>query len=106
MDKPTILVIEDDENTRSLLQKETLRLAELVEDVLALARADAAGRTLQPKPLDLNTRIKETVATFRPAVQKRALSIDVKPSPETIIVHADPRHLSRVLSNLTDNAVR
>jgi signal transduction histidine kinase len=50
--------------------------------------------------------VEETVATFRPAIEKRALSVDVEAPPEKIIVHADPRHLSRVLRNLTDNAVR
>jgi len=99
-------VLPPDPDTLSLLQKETLRLADLVEDVLALARADAAGRALQPEPVDLNAMVEETVATFRPAIEKRALNLDVKTSPEKIIVHADPRHLSRVLRNLTDNAVR
>lgn len=99
-------VLPPDPATLSLLQKETLRLADLVEDVLALARADAAGRALQPEPLDLNAMVEETVATFRPAIEKRGLSVDVEAPPEKIAVHADPRHLSRVLRNLTDNAVR
>jgi two-component system sensor histidine kinase BaeS len=42
--------------TLSLLQDETLRLAELVEDVLALARADAASGQLEPTSVDLKAK--------------------------------------------------
>ena len=92
--------------TLSLLQDETLRLVQLVEDVLALARADAASGQLQPTAVDLKEMVENSMATFTPAIIKKSLavSLDASPTPETIL--ADRNRLARVLRNLTDNAVQ
>lgn len=92
--------------TLSLLQDETLRLADLVEDVLALARADAASGMLEPAPVDLKTMLEETMAAFLPAINKRELTIHLDGSPSTAIIHADRDRLSRILRNISDNAIR
>jgi hypothetical protein len=99
-------VLPPDPATLSLLQDETLRLVQLVEDVLALARADAAGSQLQWTTVDLKAMVENTVATFTPALLKRSLTtrLDVSASPATL--HADRDRLARVLRNLTDNAVQ
>jgi signal transduction histidine kinase len=92
--------------TLALLQDETLRLVQLVEDVLDLARADAAGGRLQPRQVDLGGMVRETVAAFAPAVQTKGLTIDIDDAFTPSSAHADPDRLARVLRNLTDNAVR
>ena len=92
--------------TLSLLQDETLRLVQLVEDVLALARADAAGSQLELTAVDLKAMVENTVATFRPATTNKSLSVTLQAaaSPPTICVDRD--RLARVLRNLTDNAIQ
>ena len=98
-------VLPPDPATLSLLQDETLRLVQLVEDVLSLARADAAGSQLQLTAVDLKAMVENTVATFTPALLKRSLTtrLTVSASPATLL--ADRDRLARVLRNLTDNAI-
>lgn len=92
--------------TLSLLQDETLRLVQLVEDVLALARADAAGSRLQPTAVDLKAMVGNTLAIFTPALNKKSLRVNMDSPPQPVTLHADRDRLARVLRNLTDNAVQ
>ena len=92
--------------TLSLLQDETLRLVQLVEDVLALARADAAGSRLQPTTVDLKAMVETALATFSPALINKSLTVNLDASPSPVTVLADGDRLGRVLRNLTDNAIQ
>jgi signal transduction histidine kinase len=92
--------------TLSLLQDETLRLVQLVEDVLALARADAAGSQLELTDVDLKAMVGNTVATFAPALTSKSLDMRLHTSSPPPIVRADRNRLARVLRNLTDNAIQ
>jgi len=92
--------------TLSLLQDETLRLVQLVEDVLDLARADAAGSRLQPTAVDLKAMVETILATFPPAISKKSLIVNLEAAPSPVTVLADRDRLARVLRNLTDNAIQ
>ena len=99
-------VLPPDPATLALLQDETLRLVQLVEDVLALARADAAGGNLNRTTVNVKALVENTLAPFIPTVNKRSLTIDLDVPQETAAMRADQDRLARVLRNLTDNAVR
>jgi len=99
-------VLPPDPATLALLHDETLRLAQLVEDVLALARADAAGGRLQQADVDLKALVETTLSTFLPAIKKRSLTVDLDAPPDSATVQADRDRLARVLRNLADNAIR
>jgi len=92
--------------TLALLQDETLRLAQLVEDVLDLARADAAVGRLEPTAVDLKMAIDGCLAAFSPAIEKKALSVTFDADQPPAAIQADPDRLARILRNLTDNAVQ
>jgi signal transduction histidine kinase len=92
--------------TFTLLQSETLRLAELVEDVLQLARADAAHGQLDRQPVDLVDEVKTTLDYFARAFDKKSVTVNFHSAYETLIIPADRRRMARVLRNLTDNAAR
>lgn len=92
--------------TLALLQDETLRLAKLVEDVLALARADAAGGHLQPTAIDIKTLVEKTLTPFATTLADKSLTVSLDAGESTISVTADPDRLERILRNLTDNAAQ
>jgi two-component system, OmpR family, sensor histidine kinase BaeS len=92
--------------TLSLLQDETLRLVQLVEDVLALARADAASGRLQPAAIDIKAMVAATVATFAPAFDRKGIAVHIHAPDGPAMAYADRGRLARVLRNLTDNAVQ
>jgi signal transduction histidine kinase len=92
--------------TFTLLQNETLRLAELVEDVLQLARADAAHGQLDRQPVDLVGEVKTTLGYFGRAFDEKSVTVNCHSAHEALIIQADRRRMARVLRNLTDNSVR
>jgi signal transduction histidine kinase len=83
--------------------REARRAGRLVDDLLLMARLDGAdpGRELRRQPVDLAVLAEEVAAA------QRLLGADVRarangPAP----VEGDPEQLTRVLTNLADNARR
>jgi two-component system sensor histidine kinase BaeS len=99
-------VVPPSPETFGLLQAETGRLAQLVEDVLQLARADAVHGRLNLLPVDLPAAVDETLSPFAARFKEKTIAVKTRFPSHLPSVHADPRHLSRILRNLTDNAVR
>jgi signal transduction histidine kinase len=77
-----------------------------VEDVLALARADAASGHLNLAAVDVRTLVENAIATFLPAIKKRSLTVDLDAPQGPVTIRADRDRLIRVVRNLIDNAVR
>ena len=92
--------------TFSLLQNETLRLVELVEDVLRLARADAAQIDLKFENIDLCQAIRKAIEPFSYKFGQKELKVDFQLPPDGVIIPADPNRIARVLRNLADNVSR
>jgi signal transduction histidine kinase len=92
--------------TLKLLQDETMRLVQLVEDVLQQARADAAHGRLEIESMDLASAVAETMQQSVREMRDKGLRVVVHGGPGPVLVRADTRRLGRVLRNLTDNAVR
>lgn len=90
----------------AMLQEETMRLAGLVEDVLQLAKADAARGHLQREPLDLAELMDTALQNLEPAFSQRSIQVRLNPGQGPLLVQADRQGLSRVLRNLLDNAAR
>jgi two-component system sensor histidine kinase BaeS len=92
--------------TFALLQSETGRLAQLVEDVLQLARADAVQGRLNLQTVDLPAAVNAALAPFARRFSERSIAVKIHTPLVPGGISADPDHLSRILRNLLDNAVR
>jgi signal transduction histidine kinase len=99
-------VVPPSSETLSLLQAETLRLAQLTEDVLQLAQADAARGHLQREPIDLRTEINAALESYARAFTQKSIQVGIHSPEGPVTVSADRRRIARVLRNLTDNAAR
>jgi signal transduction histidine kinase len=100
-------VVPPSAQTFDLLQNETMRLAQLVEDVLQMARADAARGHLTIEPVDLPALIHQALEPFSDQFEEKAIGVKVVNGPlNPIRIPADRDRISRVLRNLTDNAAR
>jgi signal transduction histidine kinase len=93
-------------STFSLLQDETLRLADLVEEVLELARADASRGHLDLQSMDLIPLIITTVDAFSRRFTEKSITLKGVYPEKPLITAIDPGRMARVVRNLTDNAVR
>jgi heavy metal sensor kinase len=86
---------------------ETERMSVLIEDLLALARADSGREFLNPQPLDLGDMLRHCVREWKPLVARSGheLSLDTREAGR-VYVMADQPALRRVFNILLDNAVK
>lgn len=89
-----------------LLHDETMRLANLVDDLLQLSNADAAAPGIRIVPLNLARQLAAVCELFAAQAAAKGISIDTSPSAAGESVMADPDKLARVVHNLLDNALR
>ena len=84
--------------------KQLKRLGELVENILAMSMERRKAMTLKPEKIDLSELVEEIADAQRMRSEKN-INIEVK-SNEVVAVMADKSHLSNVLNNLIDNAIK
>ena len=96
-------VVKPAPETFNLLQNETFRLISLVEDLLRLAKADAARASLNKVEIQLLELIRQMIDVFRAQFKEKSLEvkIEVNGSPRGIL--ADRDQLSQVIQNLLHN---
>lgn len=99
--------IATDQKTRneylSVINKETLRLQKLVNDLLSIE----SGLPLEKQPTNLYRLVSETVAPFEIAARDKKITIEVSPDLEQIgPVYVDPARLGEAVYNLVDNALK
>jgi heavy metal sensor kinase len=80
------------------------QMGELVERLLALARLDAGGAQLRPRPVDAADLAEQCAALVRPLAEARGLGLHVRRDGPARLT-TDPDKLREVLTNLLHNAV-
>ncbi|MDA3030191.1 MAG: ATP-binding protein, partial [Actinomycetota bacterium] len=83
------------------IERESIRMSTLVEDLLLLARLDQS-RELANDPVDLNKLITEVIASARAAGPNHP--IELRMANEEIFVLGDSQRIHQVLANLLANA--
>jgi len=93
------------ENLASL-HEETLLLSRLVDDLRALAQAEAGQLRLEPNPSELPALLERVLAGVEGTAnaQKQALYLDLP--ADLPLVDADPQRVRQILANLVSNALR
>ena len=97
-------VVSPSEETFELLQEETFRLVQLVEDIIRLAKADAAKASLRKVEINLAHLITEMLESFRSRIEEKELKVKTHFTDGEKRLWADPQHLSQVLHNLLQNS--
>ena len=97
---------EDLERRLRVTAAETRRLADLIEDLLMLARADSHELRVANRPVELAPLIRQLIESMAPlALQQRRVMLDEAAVPAGLSAIADPDRLAQVLSNLVRNAI-
>ncbi len=90
----------------SVINDETKRLGFLVEKVLQMSLFENQKATLKLKELDVNDLIAGIANTFKIKVEKSGGTIDIDLQAESSTILADEMHITNMLFNLMDNAVK
>jgi two-component system sensor histidine kinase BaeS len=86
------------------LHDEVLRLARMVDDLQALAAADAAALHLELRPCDLATVAEAAADSLASRFEHAGISLERSLTPVPIL--GDPRWLHQVVTNLLTNALK
>ena len=89
-----------------LARRNAGRVLDLINEILALARAESGRETLHARRVDLGPFVTSVARTFLPLAERKAIAYETQGPAEQVIVYADPDHLDRALSNLFSNAFK
>jgi signal transduction histidine kinase len=90
----------------ALMRQRMGDLVAMVSDFLDLARLEGADVELTRVPVDLRALTKEVVEDFDPMATSKGVTLEVDAFDEPLLVSADGRRLTQVLSNLLSNAIK
>lgn len=90
--------------TLESLREEVTRMTALVDDLLMLASIDEGAGRPMPSKVDLLALSRDVVARFASRAQRYGIALSVDGDP--VVVWGDEGRLSRVVSNLLDNALK
>jgi signal transduction histidine kinase len=90
----------------SRVDRESKRMRRLLEDMLWLARFDAAGATPSSGPVDLGVLVSQAAERFAAVAETRHLALAVHVPAEPVVVPASAELLDRLVGVLVDNACK
>jgi signal transduction histidine kinase len=98
-------VVEPGPATFQLLHEESLRLSSLLDDLLELARADAASTGLNKQTIDYPRFLERLMGEWSPRFAEKGIRVSQSLDPAASRLPADPARLSQILTNLLGNAL-
>jgi len=99
-------VVAPSRETLQLLQDETARLTSLVEDMMRLARADAARADLHKVEIEAGAALLQMVDGYRRQFEARRVTVTVDQNDRDVRLTADPEKFSQIVGDLFGNAAR
>ncbi len=97
---------EEYRDTCEHVQQESVRMGKLIDNLLALSRADAGTEALHMNVVDLNALVGDAAKRWAPQQQKASITFLVHDAPDAALVLGDRPSLKRFLDILIDNAWR
>lgn len=93
------------QETLSIVRDEARRLSRIVDDMLALARADAGGQQLHREALYLNDLVEECCRSVQTLAARKNITLHCDALPDLEFC-GDEELLRRMILNLLDNAIK
>jgi len=93
---------DDDQHLLDIVRRNGGRIEEIIQSVLQLSRRQQA----KPEEIDLVPWLSELCVDFRASRGVGEEAVALRPDEAGLIVWADPRHLSQILINLCENAIK
>ena len=87
------------------MRDDARRMAQLVGELLTLARADAGEDIVLREPLDFAALAGEVVAALAPVAQARNVALELVPG-RSVELQGDQTRLTQLVVNLVDNSIK
>lgn len=89
-----------------IIKEQNQRLNHQVEKVLQLARIERGSFQLKPEKMELDAFLEEAIAAMRIQAEQKQGTIAGRFGAEGCVILADRLHLTNVVNNLLDNALK
>ena len=93
-------------NYTTIIEKENSRLRQQVERVLQMARLEKEDIGLKKELVDVHVIIRDAIKNTTTSLQEKKGSISCELNADQHAIEADKLHLTNVLYNLIDNAIK
>jgi len=93
-------------NAFTKVERESRRMRKLLEDMLWLARFDAAAEPPSAGPIDLGVLATQAVDRFSVVAETRQLRLAVHTGGESVVIAASAELVDRLIGVLVDNACK
>lgn len=97
---------EELEEVRAMMERQTLQLVALVDDLLDLSRITRGKFELRKCRVALAEVVRSAIEASRPLVEEAGHRLEVELADAPIHLEADPNRLAQVVSNLLNNAAK
>lgn len=93
-------------NFLGIIADENQRMRVLVETILQSAKMANKNFSINPKEIDINKLVSSVLQSFSLSLANRGGSIDVQLDADPSTLEADELHLTNMVYNLVDNAIK
>jgi heavy metal sensor kinase len=90
--------------TLARLHEETIRMTNLVDNLLSLARADGGAEAMTLKPIEVGSLFQRLHDNWKKTMQLAMIDFRIEIQSEDMVVLGDPAGVLRLLSILLENA--
>jgi signal transduction histidine kinase len=89
-----------------IIEKNSVRLSVLIEDILTLSHLNSAVYDIHLVPVDVNPLIDAACESLLPTAEGKSLTLTARTAEDPVLVLGDEHQLERLLLNLVSNAVK
>jgi PAS domain S-box-containing protein len=87
------------------IQKDSLHLLELINDILDLSKIEAGRLELRPEAFDINAVLEDALSSIRPQLEAKSIALETSVIIDAALF-ADRLRFKQIVYNLLSNAVK